>query len=124
MVELQLQLTLEEQTLLSEAEILRRVLGEKSGYVGGVGYGPKSPRKCEKFIPCQPIVCEIQEKLSTTKGLLEEQQVEYEKHLEELLAHGYATMSHAWKENKFIIRHAWMNMPIDMRLDSIHYKNG
>ena len=78
MLELQRQPIAEGAVAMTEAEICERVLGQKSGYVKGLGFGPK-PISFSKSIPSSSErEIELEHRLVETQLLVETQQQQLE----------------------------------------------
>ena len=81
MLELQRQPIAEGAVAMTEAEICERVLGQKSGYVKGLGFGPKPisfsksrPSSSEREIELEHRLVETQLLVETQQQQLETQQ--------------------------------------------------
>ena len=78
MLELQRQPIAEGVVAMTEAEICERVLGQKSGYVKGLGFGPK-PISFSKSRPSSSEhEIELEHRLAETQLLVETQQQQLE----------------------------------------------
>ena len=86
---------------MTEAEICERVLGQKSGYVKGLGFGPKpisfsksrpssSEREIElehRLVETQLLVETQQDRIDQLEALVQKQNQQHHQQFEEILRH-------------------------------------
>lgn len=101
MLELQRQPIAEGAVAMTEAEICERVLGQKSGYVKGLGFGPKPisfsksrPSSSEheielehRLVETQLLVETQQDRIDQLEALVQKQNQQHHQQFEEILRH-------------------------------------